>query len=441
MIEMVIGNSECSILGLSVPQFKQLREILSYTPDPSSSYYSGRRPSKSYLISTKGVFPTGLLYLVQEYLKNNQLNHVSNDTRIAPKAQGGLFHMRLGLTPYPEQTNAVAACLRASRGIVSLPTGTGKSFLAALIVNALQVPTLVVVPSLELKAQLTKTMVDAFGADKVGKGKPIWVQNVDSLDYNKPLKGYDCVIIDEFHHSGAKTYRKMNKLAWSSVYYKFGLTATPFRSRDNERLLLESVLSEVIYTLDYHTAVSKGYIVPVEAYYIEVPRTKIQGNERSWPSMYSELVVNNEPRNQIIANLLLTLQTNNISTLCLVKEVKHGHNLQQGFFVHGENEDTPLLIQLFNERKFVVLSGTMGVLSEGVDTKPAEYVLITGLGKSKGQFMQAVGRAVRRYPGKESAKVIIFLDKSHGWTRAHFKAQSKILLEEYGVTPLKLELT
>ncbi len=79
-------------------------------------------------------------------------------------------------------------------------------------------------------------------------------------------------------------------------------------------------------------------------------------------------------------------------------------------------------------------------MSEGVDTKVCEVVVVAGAGKAKSQFMQACGRAVRNYPGKESAKIIIIKDKSHKYLLRHYAAQSKILLDEYGVKPVRLKV-
>ena len=441
MIIVGIYNSECSITGLSVAQFKELRKILSYKPSAQASFHSGRHNTNINLMNQKGVFPTGLLYLVQNFLINDI--HEIKDLRIVPKPQESLLKADLAHIPYREQLEAAKVCRLHGRGIVSMPTGTGKSLVCALIIKELQVPTLVVVPSLELKTQLTKSLSEIFGADKVGPGESIFVQNVDALDPNV-VSRRDCAIIDEFHHSGAKSYRKLNKKAWSRVYYKFGLTATPFRSQDNERLLLESVLSQVIYELDYQTAVDNGYIVPVEGYFIEIPTKRtLSGNKASWPSMYSELIVNNETRNEIIRDLILKLYVNNVSALCLVKEIKHGHNISLGNlpFMHGDSETGRMDLLSFLLRERPVLIGTTGVLGEGIDTKPAEYIIIAGLGKSKNSIMQQIGRGVRRFEDKESCKVILFRDLSHKWTKAHFAAQCKILKEEYGVVPVKLEIS
>jgi superfamily II DNA or RNA helicase len=316
-----------------------------------------------------------------------------------------------------------------------MPTGTGKSLVIALIAARFGVKTLVVVPTLEIKKQLIESLKATFMDFSF-----IDVHNIDSKAL-KTAKGYGCLIIDEGHHSAAKTYQKLNKTVWNDIYYRFFLTATPFRNDDEEKLLFESIAGQIIYRLTYKTAIAKGYIVPVEAYYIEVPKQKVEGY--TWAQVYKELVVNNKVRNALISNLLITLHQSNSSTLCLVKEVQHGVTLTVNLeapFVSGEDQESKYFLTQFNKGKINSLIATTGVCGEGIDTKPCEYVVIAGLGKAKSQFMQAVGRAVRTYPGKESAKVIIFKDTSHKWTLKHYKEQCKVLLEEYGVMPIKLDV-
>src|SRR6185295_4275346 len=109
-------------------------------------------------------------------------------------------------------------------------------------------------------------------------------------------------------------------------------------------------------------------------------------------------------------------------------------------FANGQDDTTRHYIKKFNNRELLSLVGTTGILGEGVDTKPCEYVIIAGLGKAKSAFMQQVGQAIRTYPGKETAKIILIKDKSHKFLLRHFNTQVRILKEEYGVTPMKLEL-
>lgn len=455
MAKLTIDNSSCWIEGLDRRLFDVLREELSYKEDASAAFFSGRYgPRTCYLISKRtGEFPTGLLYIVRDFLNEFKIFPEIVDKRVRPVfGQGPSLFREREFTPYVEQDEAAAAVVdpkNEGRGIIVGPTGIGKSLIGGLVCDAIRIPTLYVVPSLELKRQATEDFVKWFGADKVGPLKPngqisklFTIENIDAIDPEVEIENINAALIDEFHHSGAHGYRERNRKAWKRAYFRIGQTATPFRSKDSERLLLESVLSKVIYEIPYQLAVAKGYIVPMEVYYYELPVTKIKGNPKSYPSVYSELVVNNDLRNKLLAHLMANLNDANISTLCLVKQVEHGRILQaDGYpFATGVDEDSTSYIKDFCARVASVLVGTVGVIGEGVDTKPAEYVLLAGGGKSKNQFMQNCGRGFRKYPGKESCKIIMIYDPSHKWLVDHFKQCKKYLKQEYGVAPVKLEL-
>jgi len=440
MIKVNIYNSFSQVENISREHYSSLKRDLSYRV-PGSYFSQDPNNGIRYLLSKKGEFPTGLLKRVIAWSKDNKLPLQLIDHRKRLIKQNKALIAHLGsLVPYNEQLLAAKLCHKHHRGIVQAPTGSGKSVMIALTINEIKQNTLVVVPSLELKRQLTEGLIQFYGKSLVGGlGKPIAVENVQALDPAKPLKGYTCVILDEFHHSAALTYRKLNKYAWKDVYYRLGFTATPYRSQDEEQALLESILSDVIYKISHETAVEKGFIVPVEAYYYELPKQEVKGS--TWPSVYKELVVGNSHRNALIKSVLQALRYASISALCLVKEVAHGQELagEHVPFAHGENEHTAALIKTFNKGSSCLV-GTTGVLGEGVDTKPCEYVILAGLGKSRPALMQAFGRCFRKYPGKETGKIIIFKDTSHKWTKEHFKEQCRVLKEEYGITPIKLPI-
>lgn len=441
MIIVTINNSYSKVDGLTNEQLRLLKKVLSYNTNASAAFFAGGNyPRVRYLIDNKGNFPTGLLYLVDKFMIDSKISYHRHDLRVKPKYNYDRFVLNLDVIPYMEQTEAANRAAVKHRGIISAITGSGKSLMIGLVVHGLQCRTLIVAPSVELKQQLSDSMAKWFGKDKVGKGKDIYVENVQALDPNTAVSGYDCVIIDEFHHSGAATYRNLNKTAWKDIYYRFGFTSTPFRSNEDERLLLESVLSEVIYRLDYKTAAAKGYIVPVEAYYVELPKSST--DYYTWAEVYSKVVVNNEYRNELIAYMLLGFAVAKKSTLCLVKEIRHGEILSKltGIpFVNGQDEKSRQYIQEFNNGHITAIIGTEGVIGEGVDTRACEIVVIAGLGKAKSAFMQKIGRTLRKFPGKESGKVILFKDFSHKFTLRHFKEQIKILKEEYGVMTIKLK--
>jgi superfamily II DNA or RNA helicase len=456
-VKIQIGNSVCLATGFTRIQYGQLRKLMSYVLPPKTRRQRKFGGQRKHLFEKNGEFPTGLLYLLEDFAVENGISIEWEDTRIKPPLrQLGLDTMLKpsDKEPYPEQREAGEAAPACERGIVVAPTGVGKSYMAGLMLDALQVPSLVVVPSLGLKIQLTEELGKLFGEDMVGpldyrnrKQHFITVENVDGLPL-KPIPGIDAVFIDEFHHSGAATYRKLNTKAWDSIYYKFGLTATPFRSQSEEKLLLESVLSKVIYQIPYSVAVAKKYIVPLEAYVVELPLRPMVCKGKLWHAVYAERIVNNEERNEIITNMAENLYNAGKSTLILVKQIPHGEMLRDMLaargcdvpFAEGKNEGNDALLKAFNRQDIPMMIGTVGIMGEGRDTKPCEYVVMAGGGKSRNQTMQNIGRGFRKFPGKDSCKVVMFKDDSHKWLKEHHKACLKTLLEEYGAVPAKLDL-
>lgn len=436
-VTVIHGNSYSQVKGLDTEKFRKLRKILSYKTDPQAAYFSGGWARTKYLIDAKGNFPSGLWIRVYKFLETNNIEYqnVSN-TGLCPHNEQQLFKLKLPYKPHKWQEDVMNLVKTYGRGGIVAPTGTGKSLVIALIAARLNVRTLIVVPTLEIKKQLSESLIELFGVNN-----NIMVQNIDNV-LLRNYKDFDCLIIDECHHVAAKTYQKLNKEAWGGIYHRFFLTATFFRNNASENLLFEGIAGEIIYRLSYKEAIEKKYIVPVEAYYIDVPKQTCA--EFKYAEVYNKLIVMNSLRNTIISKLLQTLHESNIYTLCLVKELKHGHLLEMmsaAPFVNGQDESTRPYIPAFVEGRLKRLIGTTGILGEGVDTKPAEYIIIAGLGKAKSAFLQQIGRGVRIYPGKESCKIILFRDASHKFTLRHYREQCKILRDELGIVPLKLEVT
>ncbi len=439
-ITISVGNSYSAVRGLDRNAFDSLKRVLSYSIDAKAAFFSGAgTPRRKYLMDSKGSFPTGLLHRVVEFLDSNlSANEPYSVIGVKRRNSPTIDHrpQLATLTPRTSQIAAIGRAKAFNRGIISMPTGTGKSIVIAMLIAEHKVKTLVVVPNLSIKEQLISTI-----SQFMGDMTHIVVENIDSPKL-KTYSDFDMLIVDEAHHSAAKTYQRLNKTNWNGIYYRYFFTATPFRNNPEESLLFEGIAGQIIYQLSYKQAVADRSIVPVEAFYIELP--KVPSEAYSWAEVYSEHVVRNSHRNQIIADILLSLKEKGQSVLCLVKEIAHGKALSDLAGVHfanGEDENTSILIKAFNANKINALIGTNGVIGEGVDTKPCEWVIIAGLGKAKSSFMQQVGRGVRTYPGKDSAKIILIKDKSHRFLIRHFKSQCDTLLEEYGVEPIKLDVS
>jgi superfamily II DNA or RNA helicase len=432
LIDIIIHNSISKVEGLSIAEHNSLKEVLSYSLPPVFTPFGVKAGNRVSLLAKSGMFPTGLLETVKSTLK---APFSLLDMRVKPTPKPGMFNPTFPHPPYIEQLEIVDAALQHHRGTISAVTGFGKSLTMMYLVNALQVKTLIVVPNLTLKNQLTEDFTACFGSLK-----NITIENIDSPELKKTKK-YDCLIIDEAHHVAAKTYRTLNSKYWNGIYYRLFFTATPFRSRSEEDILFESIAGRIIYRVDFHKAVENGYITPLEAFYVTIPKTKT--NAHTWRQVYKTLVVENDVRNNLIARLVRALDHSGVPTLVLVKEIVHGKILSElcgSHFANGESEDSIILLEAFSKGKIKTLVGTTGIVGEGVNTKPAEFIIITGLGRSKNSIIQQIGRGLRRSNGKDTCKVIIFDDNSHKFTKAHFKEQCKILLDEYNLIPDELKL-
>lgn len=439
MATIAYGNSYSKITGLTIGQLKELRLELSYKVDFATARFIPNPANRvKYCIDRKGNFASGLLSKVQAFLLKNKIEFSMDNRSInrdEPKRFNREFKSEFNIIPYPDQQKALARLLGIQRGVCSMPTGTGKSHVITMLLYATKLKTLIVVPTLELKKQLNETLTNAFTSME-----GITVENTDSSALMKATD-YDCLIIDECHRSAAKTYRDLNRKAWSSIRWRYAFSATPFRNDQEEQLLYEGVAGGVVYELTYQDAVDKGYICPIEAYYYELPNIPVNGY--TYAEVYAELIVNRQDRNSIIADCLKSLWVMNKHTLCLIKEVAHGKLLSEltGIpFSYGKDDDSRMWIDRFKKGELKCLIATEGIFGEGIDSKPCEFVILASIGKARSSLMQKIGRCVRKYQGKESGKVILFKDKSHKYMLTHYKISAKIIETEYGTQVLKLEI-
>lgn len=133
----------------------------------SKAYKRGLWNGITYLINKKtGSFPSGLVNIVKEVCKEGGKEVYVHDRRIDPGSMSvygkGSFELNnISMEgKYSYQLDACKAAVKEKQGILNICTGGGKSFIAAAVVNYLQLPTLYVVPSKELLHQTRKVFLD-----------------------------------------------------------------------------------------------------------------------------------------------------------------------------------------------------------------------------------------------------------------------------------------
>jgi len=165
------------------------------------------------------------------------------------------FETQLGMEPRPYQHEAVTRWQSAgSAGVVILPTGAGKTFVAAMAIHKTDTWTLAIVPTIDLLQQWRTALADALmlDVDQIGlfgggekEIKPITIITYDSAAiYPRELRNFGLIIFDECHHLPAPTYRLIAESAFTPL--RLGLSATPERS-DMAHLELEQLIGPEVY--------------------------------------------------------------------------------------------------------------------------------------------------------------------------------------------------
>lgn len=373
-------------------------------------------------------FPTGLLHIVKEVLKSAV--YVLDDKRVRPEPYN-LF--RWNNTPHAlryYQKEAIEAFISKGRGVISSAVGSGKTAMATAIIKELGVNTLFIVPSSALLTQAYDVFCNAFGSKHVeklstitvkkknAKRKPIRVVTIQTLAslskqglIQNALGGVDFVINDEAHHGGSFSYTSILN-SMEGIYFRLGLSGTYIRN-DSKTLDLWGVSGEVVYDYPASRATAEGYLTPAEFNIIPVIGKHNKNYQAEYKDNYGglallegvcNLVKNTIPKDKQI--LILVDRKEGVGHL--IKE----YLKEQGIsctYVTGDNSKDEIkdAIEAFNDKtERILLAST--VLGEGVDIRSTEALILCRGGKSEVSIVQAIGRAVRLYPGKTTAQIYDF---------------------------------
>ncbi len=335
------------------------------------------------------------------------------------------------------------------RGIISLPTGAGKTRIAIKAMAILKVPTLIVVPTLDLINQWEKkirgffeTNIGIFGGGKKSLGF-ITISTYDSAYINAEYLGnrFKFLIFDEVHHLPSPSYRQIAEL--NAAPFRLGLSATPERED-----LLHLDLPELVGPIVYERKVSElsgRYISGFEIILIEVNLLKNEKEEydenidvfrrylrknkisMNSPRDFEKLVmrsgIDKEARKAILAwRKARKIAFNSRSKIDALKDVLEKHRGERIIIFTENNEmvrfisktflipeltyKTPLierkeLLEMFRKGEINVLV-TSRILEEGVDIPDASIAIVLSGSGSKREFIQRLGRILRAKPGKKA---------------------------------------
>ena len=140
------------------------------------------------------------------------------------------------------------------RGVVELPTGSGKTVIAIAAIEHCGTPALVVVPTIDLLEQWHRELDREFDAPvgRLGGGtqriEDLTVATYDSAYLRADELGnrFGLVVFDEVHHLGGEGYRDIARLLAAPA--RLGLTAT-FERPDGAHEVVADLLGDRVYHL------------------------------------------------------------------------------------------------------------------------------------------------------------------------------------------------
>lgn len=448
-MRIVVQNSFCKVEGDIPPLVDQLlRQVLTYQNDIAAEvkncfyqmniakrygnmqkYYASKKridqlkATEFVCLYQNGSFPTGLLNIIQECLREFKADFEVSDLRESPGSSAILRWNNTPWEPRYYQKEMIALGLKHGRGVFEAAVGSGKSLVMAYLIKEIAAKSLIVVPSRGLSGQIYNDFSSWFGAgnvelldaNKIRKLKRpkaisiVTVQSLGSLHKSGEFKAFaeqiDALFVDEVHHSGAATYTKLlNDL--DHVYYRFGFTGT-FLRNDNKTLDMWSFLSNVLFTYPAHQAISEGFLTPMETWVHTLSGKAIKKYQKEYDHHYCGNPELLDKINHIIS------QSDGGQVLILVSKKDKGGKIIHEYlntlgihnaYISGDNSKDEInqTIEYFNEKQIQVLIGS-SVIGEGIDVRSADHLIMCQGGKSEITMVQAAGRLVRLHPGKLKA--------------------------------------
>ena len=314
----------------------------------------------------------------------------------------------------------------ADAGLVVLATGLGKTWLSAFDSRDFE-RVLFVAHREEILSQAMQTFRRIRPADYLGHytggekhpGAQVVFASVQTLSRHANLEQFprgrfDYIVVDEFHHASATTYRRL--INYFKPEFLLGLTATPERSDGAD--LLELCGGNLVFRCDLAEGIRRGLLCEFDYFGVpdEVDYTNIPWRSRRFDEAQLTTAVATHSRAR---NALEQLDRRGGSrTLAFCVSQRHADfmagflndNGKRAVAVHTGATSAPRtqsLEQLQAGELDVVCAVDM--FNEGVDLPDLDTVMMLRPTESKVLWLQQFGRGLRKAASGKRLRVIDYI--------------------------------
>lgn len=352
------------------------------------------------------------------------------------------------LRPYQKEAiDAINRRIRDGRRrmLIVLPTGTGKTVIAACLPSMVNWPFnrrmlfLVHLDELVWQAERKFREINPNLAICVEKAEnyaslmcDVVIASVQTLIRRTerwPADHFGICYVDEAHHAvGGNSYlRILNHFGFLDRDDRLviGLTATPRRA---DNIGLEKIFQVVAYSRTIEEMIEQGWLAPVHAVSVSttVDLSRVRTLRGDFIESELDSTVNTPERNRIVAEKYLELAKGQ-SALAFTVTIRHSEALARtlkdhGIPAHAVSGETPekerrRVIDAFRAGEIKVLASA-GVFNEGFDAPNASVALMARPTQSSLLYQQQIGRVLRPWPAPEigpntkKAMIIDFVDNT-----------------------------
>ncbi|CEA09676.1 UvrABC system protein B [Arthrobacter saudimassiliensis] len=342
-----------------------------------------------------------------------------------------------------EELDAAREVQGHHRNLLVAATGTGKTVIAALDYKRLceaagrPLSLLFVAHRKEILEQSLRTYRDvmqsgSFGELFVGDNKPAqWkqvfasVQSLAALGVGQlDADAFDVVVIDEFHHAQAPTYRRL--IDHLRPQELLGLTATPERG-DGVNVAEQFFDGRVASELRLWDALDADLLVPFHYFGVadDVDLSQVEWKRGNYDvGQLSNLYTGNDARAaKVITELRDKVSsTQQMRALGFCVSVQHAEYMAKVFnragipsvAVSGDtpgNERADALRRLRNRELNCIFA--VDLFNEGLDLPEVDTIMLLRPTQSSTVFLQQLGRGLRRAKDKSVLTVLDYIGQQH----------------------------
>lgn len=378
-------------------------------------------------------------------------------------------HSIPGFTLRDDQVMAVYKALKRKRGIIQMPTGSGKSLIITAITNQILrhnpsakililAPTVVTIDNIiqylhKIPCTISNYRKSKSSCEQVIVGHPKSIANIEELNQ------FDAVLWDEVQHLSCNTWKSLNS-ELTDVVYNIGFSA----------LVLDSTSSKV--EVDKLSSQSASVIAQCgsiimnasASYYIntdllsklvvfrvkdEIPKY-LPDEEQNYSAIY-ECYIESSERTEEVSSITKVFSDCHRRVLILTSRKSQAWSISEkispyapvvlsfgsgeGYLATSEGvSKLPDSVPTFNnDQSYKILIATTH-LDEGVDLSNLDVCILASGGAKPRRIIQRVGRVLRKTKTGKYAYLIDFYGTNSNVLKNHSNSRLKLYKDELGVS-------